>query len=98
MNNNNCKRCGLEFVERSYLMKHLKRKRECMAIESDISLLEQLEDIQERKGITCEKCERIYKNKESLRNHKCRIIKYESEIKELKSELEKEKNKCSIFE
>ena len=97
MNNNNCKRCGLEFVERSYLMKHLKRKRECMAIESDISLLEQLEDIQERKGITCEKCERIYKNKESLRNHKCRIIKYESEIKELKSELEKEKNKCSII-
>ena len=97
MNNNNCKRCGLEFVERSYLMKHLKRKRECMAIESDISLLEQLEDIQERKGITCEKCERIYKNKESLRNHKCIIIKYESEIKELKSELEKEKNKCSII-
>lgn len=46
----NCKRCGLEFKDRRNLVQHLKRKRECMAIESDISLLEQLEG----KGIKCE--------------------------------------------
>ena len=89
----NCKRCGLEFNDRRNLVQHLKRKRECMAIESDISLLEQLEEIQKREGIKCEKCDCIYKNKESLRKHNCKIIKYESEINMLKCELEKAKNK-----
>ena len=49
----NCKRCGLEFNDRINLVQHLKRKRECMAIESDISLLEQLEELQKREGIKC---------------------------------------------
>ena len=91
----NCKRCGLEFNDKRNLVQHLKRKRECMAIESDISLLEQLEELQKREGIKCEKCECIYKNKESLRKHNCKIIKYESEINMLKCELEKAKKKSS---
>ncbi len=70
----NCKRCGLEFKDRRNLFQHLKRKTSCMAIESDISLLKQLEELKKREGIVCDKCERIYKNKESLRKHKCRII------------------------
>jgi len=90
----NCKRCGLEFKDRRNLVQHLKRKTPCMAIESEVSLLEQLEELQERKGIMCENCERIYKNKESVRKHNCRIIKYDKlEIARLKSELELEKNK-----
>ena len=50
----NCKRCGLEFNDRRNLVQHLKRKTECMAIELDISLLEQLEELQKREGIKCE--------------------------------------------
>ena len=68
----NCKRCGLEFDEKRYLVQHLKRKTSCMAIESDISLLEQLEELKKREGIVCDKCERIYKNKNSLRVHECK--------------------------
>ena len=88
-----CKRCGIEFKTKKYLVQHLKRKTECMSIVSEISLLDQLEELQRRDGIKCDKCKCIYKNKESLRKHICKIDKYEYEISILKEELEKEKRK-----
>jgi hypothetical protein len=93
----NCKRCGLEFDEKRYLVQHLKRKTCCMAIESDISLLEQLDELKKREGIMCKKCERIYKNKNSLRVHECKNDKLEITRLKLELELEKEKNKCNII-
>ena len=39
----NCKRCNLDFDQKIHLIKHLKRKNVCMAIESEKSQEELLE-------------------------------------------------------
>ncbi len=69
---NKCIRCGLEFVEKKHLKQHLKKKILCMPIENDIDRKIQLEELTKKEGIECEKCDRTYKNVNSLRMHKCK--------------------------
>ena len=66
---NKCIRCGLYFAERKHLKQHLKKKNICMAIEMDVDRIVQLEELSKKEGITCEKCNGIYKNEDSLRKH-----------------------------
>jgi hypothetical protein len=44
-----------------------------MPIEMEIDRKIQLEELTKKEGIECERCNRTYKNVNSLRMHKCRI-------------------------
>lgn len=84
-----CKRCLVEFKQKSNLINHLNRKNICMAIESDIlpnELIKELNDKGEDK-VECSKCNNIYKNKNSLRMHKCKAINSINELEDLKKDL-----------
>jgi DNA-directed RNA polymerase subunit RPC12/RpoP len=67
-----CDRCGLEFVEKKHIKQHLKKKLSCMPIKSEIEALVQLEELNKKDGVKCDICNKIYKNLESLRNHRKR--------------------------
>lgn len=85
-----CKRCLVEFKQKSNLINHLNRKNICMAIESDIlpsELIKELNDKGEDK-VECSKCNNIYKNKNSLRMHKCKAVNSINDLDTLKKELE----------
>lgn len=69
-----CNRCGLEFIEKQYLKQHLKKKRLCMPIEMEIDRNIQLEELTKKEGIECEKCKKMYKNQETIRKHKCKVV------------------------
>jgi hypothetical protein len=97
----NCKRCNLDFDQKIHLIKHLKRKNICMAIESEKSQEELLEELNKKQGIECTDCKRVYKNENSLRAHKCKVIKnvnneeieklkkmFDAKIKELEKKIE----------
>jgi hypothetical protein len=96
-----CKRCGIYFEQKGTLRNHLKRKMMCMAIESEISPAELLDELEIIKGIECKDCKKTYKNAESLRKHKCKIVKsvdnneieklkkmFDAKIKELEKKIE----------
>jgi hypothetical protein len=83
-----CRRCGIDFNEKRCLIKHLQRKITCMAIESDISPLELIEENTNKKDVQCDKCEKFYKNINTLKAHKC-VYKINPTEKSLKAELEK---------
>jgi hypothetical protein len=83
-----CKRCGIEFDEKRILIKHLKRKTPCIAIESDMTQLELIEELINKKDVHCEMCNRYYKNINTLRSHSC-SSKTDPTEKSLRAELEK---------
>ena len=96
-----CKRCGIYFEQKGTLRNHLKRKMMCIAIESEISPAELLDELESIKGIECEGCKKVYKNVESLRKHKCKVVKnvdneeieklkkmFDAKIKELEKKIE----------
>ena len=83
-----CRRCGIDFNEKRCLIKHLQRKIMCMAIENDISPLELIQENTNKKDVQCDKCERFYKNINTLKSHKC-VYKINPTEKSLKAELEK---------
>jgi len=70
--NNECKRCGLEFDEKRYLIKHLKKKIECMCIFSDINREILIKELMYKRGIECEGCKKIYSNIYNMRKHICK--------------------------
>ena len=74
MVDNICKRCGIEFGRKETLIKHLNRKNICMPLENDVDRKVQLELLIRKCVIECEKCNKMYKNDESLRKHKCTAI------------------------
>jgi hypothetical protein len=59
-----------------------------MAIESDISPLELIHENTNKKDVQCDKCEKFYKNINTLKAHKC-VYKINPTEKSLKAELEK---------
>ena len=67
-----CERCGMIFKCKKYLLQHLQKEAECVCLYSDITRLEMMNKLRERTGIECEKCKRIYKNKETVRKHNCK--------------------------
>lgn len=86
-----CIRCGLEFVEKQHLKQHLKKKYICMPIEQDIDRIEQLQQLNKKEGIPCDKCNKIYKNSNSLRMHKCKLfetVKNEDNIQDLHNKID----------
>ena len=90
MGENICNRCGIEFGRKDVLIKHLKKKNICMPIEMDEDRNIQLELLSKKCEIECDKCNKMYKNSNSLRMHKCKIIDKTEEILEALSELKNE--------
>jgi hypothetical protein len=80
-----CLRCDIDFLEKKRLVQHLKRKTKCIPILADIDTEEILEKLTRKQGIECEYCNRIYKNKDSLRTHNCK----ENELLILRKEVKK---------
>ena len=77
-----CKRCGLDFSQKITLISHLKKKKTCIPIDNNIEphkLIEELKDNTKKEGLLCDMCNKIYKNYNSLRMHKC-IAKSQKEI------------------
>ena len=83
-----CKRCGLYFKEKKYLIQHLKKKVYCMSVDSDILPSELLKEIQfvKKDGIECPRCNKLF-NKYYLDKHKCSNPTEPSELSELKKEI-----------
>ncbi len=71
-----CERCGMSFKSKKYLIQHLQKESECVCLYSDITRLDILSKIKQRTGIECEKCNRIYKNKETVRKHNCKGLNF----------------------
>lgn len=67
-----CERCGMSFKSKKYLIQHLQKESECVCLYSDITRLDILTKIKQRTGIECGRCNRIYKNKETVRKHNCK--------------------------
>lgn len=70
-----CIRCCLDFKEKVSLIRHLKKKKKCISLDKNVEDLDQLAELTKKEGLNCEKCNRTYKNDESLRKHKCKVIK-----------------------
>lgn len=83
-----CERCGVDFKNKKYLIQHLKKATECICFYSDIKRSELLDKIYDKDGVLCEMCNKIYKNLETVRKHKCKADITKTE-KILKAELEK---------
>jgi hypothetical protein len=93
---NICNRCGIEFGRKDILIKHLKKKNICMPIEMDEDRNIQLEQLSKKCEIECVRCNKMYKNDETLRKHKCKTIdKTEEMIEKMNERLDKleEENK-----
>ncbi len=83
-----CERCGMDFKSRKYLIQHLKKEVECVCFYSDIKRSEILDRLYFKDGIACDRCNKIYKNAETVRKHKCSANPIQTE-KSLRAELEK---------
>jgi len=70
-----CIRCCLDFKEKVSLIRHLKKKKKCISLDKNVEDLDQLAELTKKEGLNCEKCNRTYKNDESLRKHKCKPAK-----------------------
>jgi hypothetical protein len=82
-----CIRCSLDFKEKVSLIRHLKKKKRCISLDKDVEDLDQLSELTKKEGINCDKCNRIYKNLNSLRMHKCKSKKNIDEDTVTKKEL-----------
>jgi predicted nucleic acid-binding Zn ribbon protein len=87
-----CKRCGVIFDVKKNLVQHLKKKKECISINSESSREELLNDIIEKEGVECEGCGKKYSNIYNMRRHSCKLLEnvkeeLEKRIKELEGML-----------
>jgi hypothetical protein len=83
-----CERCGIDFKSKKYLIQHLKKDVECVCFYSDIKRSEILDRLYFKDGVACDRCNKIYKNAETVRKHKCVANPIQTE-KSLRVELEK---------
>ena len=83
-----CERCGIDFKSKKYLIQHLKKDVECVCFYSDIKRSEILDRLYFKDGVACDRCNKIYKNAETVRKHKCMANPIQTE-KSLRLELEK---------
>ena len=81
-----CERCTIEFRDKRLLIKHLKRKNPCIAIENDIEGDKLIDKLNKKIGIECVKCIKIYKNEECIRKHKCKGIEENNTVLEKMNE------------
>lgn len=92
-----CKRCGCVFDEKRYLVKHLKKKLECICINSLISRDELINNLMDKDGISCQECGKTYSTIYYMKKHKCKKTnidlknesrkELEDKIKHLQNEL-----------
>ncbi len=71
---NECKRCGIDFNEKRYLVKHLQKKVECIGINSEIRREVLIKELMYKEGIECEYCKKKYSNIYNMKKHKCKGI------------------------
>ena len=93
-----CVRCNIDFIEKKRLVQHLKRKYVCLPISTNVNpneLLYQL--INKENGIKCEKCNRIYKNNNSLRAHNCKEISKSKLLDKIREEVKNQKDSISLI-
>ena len=83
-----CERCGMDFKSKKYLIQHLKKDVDCVCFYSDIKRSEILDRLYFKDGVACDRCNKIYKNAETVRKHKCVANPIQTE-KSLRAELEK---------
>jgi hypothetical protein len=72
MSDYECKRCGGIFEVKKNLIQHLKKKKECISINSESSRDELLKDVIDKEGIECEGCGKKYSNIYNMRRHNCK--------------------------
>jgi hypothetical protein len=65
-----CERCGAIFELKKVLIQHLKRKKECISINSEIRREDIISGLIEKEGIECECCGNKYTNVYTLKRHK----------------------------
>jgi hypothetical protein len=82
-----CERCFVVFTEKKGIIQHLKKKKTCISIGSETDPQQLILELTKKEGIECKDCNRIYKNKDSLRKHNCK----ENELLMLKKEVKKMK-------
>ena len=93
-----CKRCSNIFFEKRIFIQHLKRKIYCMPIGSDVEPKDLLRELKQKEnGIECEKCNRVYKNKESLRKHNCKEISKSKLLDKIREEVKNQKDSISLI-
>jgi hypothetical protein len=64
-----CKRCGLDFKRKDYLINHLKRKVQCEGLIDRTSLIDELKHVL-TEGFKCDYCEKYFKSRQSKYQHK----------------------------
>lgn len=80
-----CERCFVVFKEKKGIIQHLKKKKICISIGSETEPHLLILELTKKEGIECKDCNRIYKNKDSLRKHNCK----ENELLILRKEVKK---------
>jgi hypothetical protein len=98
MSDYKCERCFAIFKEKKTLIKHLHRINVCIPIGSNTSPDEIIYQLTKKEnGVKCEKCNRIYKNNNSLRTHKCKEMSRFKLLNEIKAEIKNQKNNIMLI-
>jgi hypothetical protein len=81
-----CERCDIDYGTKKGLLQHLKKKTPCLSINKDIEPEKLIKLLNKKDGLTCDKCNRVYKNNNSLRTHRCKST---DKIEQLENKIDK---------
>ncbi len=84
-----CERCDIDYGTKKGLLQHLRKKKPCQTINKDIDPEKLIEQLNKKDGVQCDKCNRVYKNNNSLRTHRC---KSNDKIEQLENKIDKLSN------
>lgn len=77
-----CERCGYKTRTKHLLISHFKRVNQCLPEIKTVSVNTLLEQYTTANKYQCEVCSRLYKSKDSLKKHVCRIQKGSSQTED----------------
>jgi hypothetical protein len=93
-----CERCLIGFTEKKGLIKHLRRKNVCIPIGSETDPEQLIIKLKQKEnGIECKKCNRIYKNNNSLRTHNCKEKSKSKLLDEFREEVKNQKDSIMLI-
>ena len=84
-----CERCDIDYGTKKGLLQHLRKKKPCLSINKDIEPDKLIKILNKKDGLICDKCNRVYKNNNSLRTHRCKSI---DKIEQLENKIDKLSN------